>query len=366
MAIVGAFLQGIRGLFDFQQQESMSGTPWAHLTFMPDPLCATLAMRYMDVEWNKWGFQGRDGKFWVEQAEKAFSTKLCLPEKGDVGEIFAALYMLLCGDILRKEEDKKKEKEKGSNQISASFSVLIDDWFGLLKTGGKAKNADADKTTHTGKDKHVTISFVQVCRNDFRSNSFGKKKVLQRMYMSGLASYAYKNCKAIDIASSIKVVHDSEISYHPLLISVKNWVTVWKSDVSSWLSSLKKFVEEMRPNDKEVPAALCLIILLGCSNPPDMQGGELSDDKLDPFPDQDVYRLVTVPEQDEFGISNAIHKLGMVSEDCEIYSSHGFLYSETDTSVLLRKKSKKTEQLQKLFEGLNGLDSNEEQSVSNT
>ena len=185
------------------------------------------------------------------------------------------------------------------------------------------------------------------------------------MYISGLASYAYKNCKAIDIASSIKVVQGSEISYHPLLISVKNWATVWKNDVIRWSSSLKEFVEKMRPNDKGAPTALCLIILLGCSNPPDMQGGDLDlgSDKINEFPEKDVYRLVTVPKADEFGISNAIHKLGSVSEDCEIYSSHGFLYSEQCSKALLRATSKKHEQMKKLFDGLNGSESNEEQSV---
>ena len=51
---------------------------------------------------------------------------MCRPEKGDAGEIFAALYMLFCGDILRKQE----------NELMERFSVSLQDWFRLLKNGG--------------------------------------------------------------------------------------------------------------------------------------------------------------------------------------------------------------------------------------
>merc|ERR1711935_549966 len=320
------------------------------------------------------------GRFWVKQAEKALSTKLCLPEKGDVGEIFAALYMLLCGDILRNKKDKEK-----SDPNSASFSVSMDEWFCLLKTGGKvvekaavaepsaspndsslAESTESFMTsiacrTRGSVKKHADmantanslISFVQVCRNDFRSNSFCEKRILHHMYVSGLASYAYKNCKAIDIASSIKVVQDSKISYHPLLISVKNWATVSKGDVVGWLSSLMAFLKEMRqPEEQNWPSAVCLVILLGCSNPPDMEGDNLNSDNLQPFPLEDVYRLVTVPGSDEFGVSEAIRNLGAVSENCEIYSSHGFLGCEKNSKSLLRTNSKKQELIKDLFKAL--------------
>ncbi|MEL7196588.1 MAG: hypothetical protein AAFO96_29460, partial [Bacteroidota bacterium] len=100
---------GYACLVDFQQQENSGSAPVARLTFMPDPLCATLAMRYMDEGWIGLGFKGKCGKFWVEQAVQAFNSRLCLAEKGDAGEIFAALYMLLCGDVLRREKDREDE-----------------------------------------------------------------------------------------------------------------------------------------------------------------------------------------------------------------------------------------------------------------
>ena len=48
------------------------------------------------------------------------------------------------------------------------------------------------------------------------------------MYGVGLGSYAYKDCKAFDINASIKIESGSKESYHPLLVSVKNWAMLRK------------------------------------------------------------------------------------------------------------------------------------------
>lgn len=385
---------GYACLVDFQQQENATSTPMARLNFMPDPLCATLAMRYMDKDWRGLGFEGKCGRFWVQQAEKAFSTKLCLPEKGDAGEIFAALYMLLCGDILRRENDP----------TCASFAVSIDEWFHLLKSGGelgaalteapslvaskaspslaastknlmsttvstrsglKQQKTMADAMDTTSKS---TISFVQVCRNDFRANSFCDEEVMKHMYVSGLANYAYKNCKAIDIASAIKVVRNAQTCYHPLLISVKNCATVTKDDVVGWLSSLMAFLQEIRQGKEEQqhPRAVCLVILLGCMNPPKIQKDNLDSLNLQPFPSDDVFRLVTVPETDSFGVSEAISNLGAASEKCEIYSSHGFLARENTADSLLRKKSPNRNMVNSLFEALRALRVSNKKKLNNS
>ena len=48
---------------------------------------------------------GAPPKFWVAQASLVFESRLFLQERGDAGEVLAALYMLLCGDELRKVKD---------------------------------------------------------------------------------------------------------------------------------------------------------------------------------------------------------------------------------------------------------------------
>ena len=134
---------GYACLVSFRQQENNASTPLAQVTFMPDPLCATLAMRLMDEAWQDGELQGHGKQFWTLQAEKAFTTKLCLPDNGDAVENFAALYMLFCGDVLRKETDSGL----------SIFSVSLDEWFRLLKSGGRkptdSSPEDAEGNAHT-------------------------------------------------------------------------------------------------------------------------------------------------------------------------------------------------------------------------
>ena len=117
---------------DFKQQEENNSSPYAGISFTSDPVCATLAMRFMDSEWSDGQLVGRNKKLWTEQAEQAFKGRLCNPDKGNAGEVFAALYMLFCGDVLRKKNCVSNERGLYSN-----FVVSLDDWFSLLMNGGK-------------------------------------------------------------------------------------------------------------------------------------------------------------------------------------------------------------------------------------
>ena len=133
-------------LVDFKQQEENTSSPRAWVSFMSDPVCATLAMRLMDSEWREGKLEGRDKKFWTEQAARAFTEGICIPDKGDGGEIFAALYMLFCGDVLRRKNDVSNGRGMYSN-----FVVSLDDWFSLLMNGGK-EGCGEDGTRGDGQD----------------------------------------------------------------------------------------------------------------------------------------------------------------------------------------------------------------------
>jgi hypothetical protein len=78
----------------------------AQICYHPDPVCARLAMAMMDENWkvNAKGsaVSGRSKQWWVERAVATFLSGLCRPDKGNAGEVFAALYLLFCGDLLRK------------------------------------------------------------------------------------------------------------------------------------------------------------------------------------------------------------------------------------------------------------------------
>ena len=76
-----------------------SKTNLAQVCFMlPDPVCAALAMGLMEPN-RKLGnesfeLQGKSKDFWSEKVWSLFRSGLCLPEKGNTGEVMAALYIL--------------------------------------------------------------------------------------------------------------------------------------------------------------------------------------------------------------------------------------------------------------------------------
>ena len=114
---------------------------------------------------------------------------------------------------------------------------------------------------------------------------------------------------------------------------------------------MTEFLEDLRKDEAE-PTAVCIIILLGCSETPTISDENLSSMSLKPFPDTDVFRLVCVTEKDEFGVSNAVRNLYHGLEQTEIYSSHAFVACEESPKNLLRKPSHNQDRVEKLFDAL--------------
>ena len=258
-------------------------------------------------------FKSREKSFWVQQAKMAFSSGLCRPEKGDIGEIFSALYMRFCGDILCQKQDPKLQ----------AFSVPLEDWFDLLKQGGSkklpfppgadeqqhsmatraataraatsgfqqvvSKSTRATTTRALGStelpvqpdqtvDSELTISFIQVCRSYFRSNSYCQPKMLEYMYKSCTALYTYRNCKAIDKAAAIRACKNGQTTYHPLFVSDKNWAKISKGDVHQWMTSMEQYLKQICKTENSQKnsqaTAVCLLVLMGCTKIPDVVEGD--------------------------------------------------------------------------------------------
>ena len=326
---------GYACLVGFDQTKSPGLSSSAQLAFLPDPVCAAIAMRYMNGHFST---ESSDDsyKVWVKKAAEAFTSHLCRPSKGDLGEVFVALYMILCGDILRKQKDKSLR----------TFSIALDRWLDLLRSGAK----NVAKTPTRKEECSASISFIQVARNDLRSRSWFDVEVLQDMYNSGMAYYCYSNCPGVDIVAPVvaRGKTSDEASYHPLLVSVKNWKSVGRSNIRDFVNSTKNSIERARASMQgPKPSAIVLIALLGVdpesesylvpnSNSTDPLHEILS--MLDePFPDsfgegqdEDVYRLVCIPSDDEFGISEAVELVTNRDETSELYASHFFLASESD------------------------------------
>ncbi len=141
-----------------------------------------------------------------------FGNGLCIPEKGDIGEIMVALYMLFCGDALRMNVDKKLRK----------YSVSLEHWYKIMKQPDLINKEYQNNTGSTS--LKMEVSFIQICRNYFRDHGWNSSESLEWMYNAAVGTYMYPNCPAIDIISAIRVTSsDGKTSYHPLLVSVKCW-----------------------------------------------------------------------------------------------------------------------------------------------
>ena len=113
---------------DFGGSKPKSNWIKSRLVFMPDPLCASLAMGMMRKGWtlrssngSSFKYSGQDAQFWCREAALSFQQGLFLPERGDAGEVMVALHMLFCGDVLREREDRSMR----------TFQISFERW--LLK-----------------------------------------------------------------------------------------------------------------------------------------------------------------------------------------------------------------------------------------
>jgi hypothetical protein len=124
--------EGYAHLVDFYQPDDGNiQKTVARISFMPDPVCAALGMGLMNKRWSlatNYGndkFTGMDRKSWSQKAADLLKSRLCLPEKGNAGEVMVALYMLFCGDVLRFELDMSLR----------TFSVPLLDWYLTMRKG---------------------------------------------------------------------------------------------------------------------------------------------------------------------------------------------------------------------------------------
>jgi hypothetical protein len=342
---------GYANLVDFQPYISDDKVNTiAQVAFMPDPVCAALAMGLMSSDWSlnhsatndDHVIKGMEPAYWTDTAMKLFASGLCLPERGNAGEVMVALYMLFCGDVLRKEADI----------YMRTFSVPLTSWFDQL--------ISKDILQHSDKENSIVpqmhVSFIQVCRNYVRGNSWNCQASLEYMFHSAVASYTYPDCPAIDMVGSIQVQSNKDVSYRPLLISVKARSKLVMSTVNDGLQSMKDFLIDVRldrrnkegeQKSEEIPA-LCLLLWIDYETPnlalllrkEYMWFKDCLENDLGKFPTEDTYRLVMVPSDDSFGISNALRKTTAAREIAEIYTSHSFLYTTPasfDANDALRK-----------------------------
>jgi hypothetical protein len=141
--------------------------------------------------------------------------------------------------------------------------------------------------------------------------------------LSGTACYLYEGHIAFNLVASIKSKTGNEDLYKPLFIRVKAFDKINAADIINAFMDMEKAAQDI------VGGAVFMLVLVGQEIPPTIK-----------LPvDTEFHKLVVVPENDPFGVSNLVLKTTEQNELSEIYSSHDFCGLYIPINDCLRKKT---------------------------
>ena len=163
---------------------------------------------------------------------------------------------------------------------------------------------------------------------------------LRHLYQSGCAFYMYGNCPAIDIAASVRV----NGTYYPLVVSVKTRRRVTNAEATTACNAMKVAFDLA-----EIKYGFCILLLIGLDKPNTDYGENLlQGSDLTSTDNCIISKVIVVPTQDEFGISDFVTNTTVGGNGIsEVYASHGFLTNfmksnyKDEKSTLLRKSADK-------------------------
>ena len=365
---------------------------------LPDPVIARLAMCLMQEDWSLTGadrtVKGASKTSWVGKLKELFSSGLCKPSVGDLGEIISAAFLLFCGDVIRHKIDF----------TFSSFSVPVRAWYSILKD--PSCRSCPDPVLGKGVPQ---VNFIQFCRNNLRYGleDICKEPFLEYMYNCGCAAYAYECAPSIDAYAAIKCLDGAQGTvYAPLLISIKTrkryTEAAAQKDIDTIVKSLYQ-CKQMR--------GLVIVVLL--DNDDSWRGDELSDEEKEPKATPTlqkkrkswqqvatasrnlavdeccsdiVSRIVKIPANDPFNLTDVVRGATCKWEESTVFDSHCFagitaanelrgqrkdtgtvktLLSSTPESVLVEKLSVLwTERHKKLTNAEDGTGGNNDEAMS--
>ena len=328
---------------------NFENSPLPTVTFanLPDPVVARLAMCMMNENWklevDDTVIKGKKKTDWTKQLKVLFSSGLCRPSRGDLGELVSAAYLLFCGDELRYRNDKRFQ----------TFSVPVSEWFSLVND---------PKLSLLGKEKQESnqpcINFIQFCRNNLR---FGMKDVCNQSFLEYIwncccAVYAYEGAEKIDAYASIKYTDPGgNTQYTPLIISIKTQDNYSRSKATQNVDSITKDLFDI-----EQKCALILVILLdrgdaskgtsntgSCDNEGDTEMADAVENTtpkrksrsgntyrkvaaasknlpIENCTSEIVSRIVTIPSDDPFNLTDVVRGATRLKEESNVFDSHCF------------------------------------------
>jgi hypothetical protein len=274
------------------------------------------------------------------------------PDKGDAGEIFAAFYILYCGDYLRKLINNKNDENNKAIMHYSQFSVSLDAWLQLLLSGGSFPEGKSPDLVI--EDCKASVGFIQVCRNPLRSytgswKSLGDKDFLHSIYKSGIGFFVCNKCPTIDMVVPIRLESNEEgnidgFYYVPMLISIKAEEDYGDSETAKDWPAVDK-----RLHEAGITRALYLLISFGFKegskpfkeNDAIQANSKLSEKLMTGI----VKTSVRVPYDDSFGLSAAFASILPTAQlEADLFASHAFLKAhgkgkEKDSPYLTAEKA---------------------------
>ena len=316
------------------------------LGYLTDPVPARLAMGMMDADFRVNAtirltdreLRGQNKTWWTEKLFYLLSNEMVRPDKGDSGEISVALYMLFCGDLLRKAFNVENERSNPEAIPYSQFSVSLDAWLQVMLSGGKLPDAPID-------DCEVSVGFIQVCRNPLRWYSdswrcFKDPDFLKYIYESGIAFYTCNNCALIDMVVPLRIKSNGKGSidgfcYVPMLISIKSRQQFTQLEADKVFGNMAE-----RADADGLERALCFLIVFGSSpgTKPFEGNFSLTKDSMkvsEQLMNGIVMKEMRVPYNDEFGLSAAFNAKPTPAQlEADLFASHDFLNAHTSDDNL--------------------------------
>lgn len=317
----------------------------ASFAFLPDPVCARLAMCLMDEDFSrvrpkrplspanskkKVEIRGQTKTRIVEMMGRIFSDGVCLPAKGDFGDVAVALFLLFCGDILRKDQCSEHEWYE---HLSITFPLWMD----------KIWNSPHSTNKREGWEK-LKINCIQFFRISFRRSlkELSDGSFLESLFVKGCAVYAPTNAEAIDLVIPCQVpdlVHVKSYDYIPVFVSVKNYAYLSPAEASNFLYQSYKAL-----NDAGVVKGLLLLGIAGQEGK-GLECSKYEDSWKDNYPDQanvlisaenwpdatnifdKLYVGIFCLHDDQFGINQMLLNASFLKDKqvAEVYSMHSEL-----------------------------------------
>jgi Uncharacterized conserved protein (DUF2075) len=330
---------------------SVSEHETATFSYLPDPVCARLAMCMMDEGWkfacknSSFEMQGKKKTWWTNWVKKLYSHGLCRPEKGDFGEVMVALYFLFCGDECRRAN---------GNEEYTTFSVPLGDWIESLLLDPSTSTVQP-QPPKTAIETSIDVSFIQVCRNPLRhfGNSltdptgswedFADEEFLGHLYASGTAFYLYPGCPLIDLAAPMRITKDSVVSFGALLVSIKSWNYFPPGDAIKLCSKMRA-----KANKNKCKSTLCLVVVFGQKSTSDYKDNTWTEKKLEDLScGKNVSAILCLPFNDRFRLTEAFIALTNSFGSPQLLESHSFIRALSEES---KKRNFSSDKLKSMLE----------------